>query len=84
VFLETLNQGVIINDEGKRVVFANSTFLEMIEMRAEELLERPIIELFPPEDVPQLPEFIGCRESEGRARYEFYIPANGRQSPASR
>jgi len=72
--LETLNQGVIINDEGRRVVFANSKFLEMIKMRAEELLGRPIVEMFPPEDVPQLLEFIGRRESEGRARYEFYIP----------
>jgi len=36
--LETLNQGVIINNERNRVVFANSTFLEMIQMRADELL----------------------------------------------
>ena len=31
--VEALNQGVIINDEHKRVVFANSVFLEMIKMR---------------------------------------------------
>jgi PAS domain S-box-containing protein len=72
--LETLNQGVIINDEHKRVVFANSMFLEMIKMRAQDLLGRRITELFPPEDVPQLLEFIGRRETQGRARYEFYIP----------
>lgn len=28
--LETLNQGVIINDDLNRIVFANSMFLEMI------------------------------------------------------
>lgn len=72
--LETLNQGVIINDEHKRVVFANSVFLEMIQMRSDELLGRAIMDLFPPADVPQLIEFIGRREREGRARYEFYIP----------
>ena len=32
--LETLNQGVILNDSSKRVVYANSMFLEMIRMDA--------------------------------------------------
>ena len=72
--LETLNQGVIINDEHRRVVFANSMFLEMIKLGAEKLLGRSIAELFPPEDVPRLLEFIGRRETEGHARYEFYVP----------
>lgn len=72
--LETLNEGVIINDECRKVVFANSTFLEMIKMRREELLGRSIAELFPPEDVPRLLEFIVRREAKGRAQYEFYIP----------
>jgi hypothetical protein len=27
--LETLNQGVVISDEDRRVIFANSMFLEM-------------------------------------------------------
>jgi PAS domain S-box-containing protein len=82
--LETLNQGVIINDEQKRVVFANSMFLAMIKMRAEELVGRTIVELYPAEDVPQLLEFIGRRELEGRARYEFYIPqADGDRLPVA-
>jgi PAS domain S-box-containing protein len=72
--LETLNQGVILNDSAKRVVFANSMFLDMIQLRAEDLLGRSVTELFPPEDVPRLLEFIGRRETQGRARYEFYIP----------
>ena len=36
--LETLNQGVIINNERKQIVFANSMFLEMIKMSADDLL----------------------------------------------
>src|SRR5215469_2525040 len=72
--LETQNQGVIINDEDRKIVFANSMFLEMIKLRAEDLLGRRITDLFPPEDVPQLLDYIGRRETEGRARYEFYIP----------
>jgi phosphoserine phosphatase RsbU/P len=82
--LETLNQGVIINDDRNCVAFANSTFLEMIKMRREELLGRAVIELFPPADVARLLEFIGRRETEGRARYEFYIPrADGQHLPVA-
>jgi len=72
--LETLNQGVIVNDDHRRVVYANSIFLEMIKMPAEKLLGRCIVDLYPPEDVAKLVEFIGRRESQGRARYEFYLP----------
>jgi PAS domain S-box-containing protein len=80
--LETLNQGVIINDDLNRIVFANSIFLEMIKMRAEDLLGRQTTELFPPEDVPRLLEFIARRETQGRAQYEFYIPqADGGRLP---
>jgi PAS domain S-box-containing protein len=75
--LETLNQGVILNDSEKRVVFANSMFLDMIQMDAAQLLGRPVTDLFPAEDVPRLLEFIAQREVDGRARYEFYIPQTG-------
>jgi len=82
--LETLNQGVIINDDRKRIVFANSMFLEMIKMRPEELIGRAVTELFPPADVPRLLEFMGQRETQGRARYEFYIPqADGEHLPVA-
>jgi sigma-B regulation protein RsbU (phosphoserine phosphatase) len=75
--LETLNQGVILNDGSKRVVFANSMFLDMIQMDRGQLLGRSVIDLFPAEDIPRLLEFIGKREVQGRARYEFYIPQAG-------
>jgi PAS domain S-box-containing protein len=82
--LETLNQGVIINSDDRRIVFANSTFQEMIKMRAEDLLGRSMVELFPSEDVPQLLEFIGRRETQGRASYEFYVPqADGGRLPVA-
>jgi PAS domain S-box-containing protein len=82
--LETLNQGVIINDESKRVVFANSMFLEMIKMRSSDLLGHSIVNLYPPEDVPRLLEFIARRETHGRALYEFYIPqADGGRLPVA-
>src|SRR5258707_665321 len=75
--LETLNQGVILNDSSKRIVFANSMFLDMIRMPAADLLGRSVTDLFPAEDVPRLLEFIGRRETQGQARYEFYIPQSG-------
>jgi len=72
--LETLNQGVIINGDDGKIVFANSTFLEMIKMHAEDLLGRSMVEFY----------FIGRRETQGRARYEFYIPqADGGRLPVA-
>src|SRR5579864_6741255 len=82
--LETLNEGVIINDERRRAVFANSMFLEMIKMPAQDLLGHAIAEFFPPEDVPQLLDFIARRETQGGALYEFYIPqADGGRLPVA-
>ena len=56
--LETLNQGVIIDDDGQRIVFANATFLEMIGLPAKEILGRAVTDLFPPQDVVLLLEQI--------------------------
>jgi len=52
--LETLNQGVVISDEDRRIVFANSMFLEMSKMSAEEVLGRSVMDLYPPDDVARL------------------------------
>jgi PAS domain S-box-containing protein len=82
--LETLNQGVIINNECRQVVYANSRFLEMIQMSAADLLGQSIMNLYPPDDVPPLLEFIARRETEGRAQYEYYIPqADGGRLPVA-
>ena len=82
--LETLNQGVIINNDRKQIVFVNSKFLEMIKMSADDLLGQSIVNLYPPEDVPPLLDFIARRETHGRALYEFYIPqADGEHLPVA-
>lgn len=75
--LENINQGVIINDSCARVVFANGLFLKMIGLSADELLGRPILDLYPPEDAPALREHIGRREVTGHGQYEFYLPQHG-------
>lgn len=53
--LETLNQGVVISDEDRRIVFANSMFLEMSKMSAEEVLGRSVMDLYPPDEVIWVP-----------------------------
>jgi PAS domain S-box-containing protein len=78
--LETLNQGVIISDEDRRIVFANSKFLEMGKMSVEDILQRSVMDLYPADDASRLQEFIARREAQGRAQYEFYI----RQSDGGR
>ncbi|MGA2814430.1 MAG: SpoIIE family protein phosphatase [Candidatus Acidiferrum sp.] len=72
--LETLNQGVVISDEDRRIVFANSMFLEMGKMSVENILGRSVMDLYPGDEAGRLREFIARREVQGRAQYEFYIP----------
>jgi PAS domain S-box-containing protein len=72
--LETLNQGVIISDEDRRIIFANSMFLEMGKMSAADILGRSVMDLYPADEGIQLQEFIARRQTQGRAQYEFYIP----------
>jgi PAS domain-containing protein len=43
--LKTLNQAVVISDKDRRIVFANSMFLEMSKMSAEEVLGRSVMDI---------------------------------------
>jgi PAS domain S-box-containing protein len=72
--LETLNQGVVISDEDRRIIFANSMFLEMSKMSVEDILGRSVMDLYPAYEAGRLQEFIARREVQGRAQYEFYLP----------
>jgi PAS domain S-box-containing protein len=80
--LETINQGVIINDDCNHIVFANRLFLKMIGIPEEELIGRKILDLYPPEDAAILRSRILQRQTEGHSQYEFYLPqANGNRLP---
>jgi phosphoserine phosphatase RsbU/P len=80
--LETLNQGVIINDACSRIIFANEIFQRMIGRPAEELLGRTITDFYPPEDVKTLKHHIEVRQTEGQDQYEFYLPQpDGKRMP---
>jgi PAS domain S-box-containing protein len=72
--LETLNQGVIITNDQRRIVFVNSMFLEMLQKPAEEVFGKLITDLYSPEELQRIQEFIARRKEQGRARYEFYMP----------
>lgn len=78
--LETLNQGVIINDDCNRTVFANQIFLRMLGRSAEEVLGKTVTDLYPPEDSEALKKKIDQRHIDGQGQYEFYLP----QSDGSR
>ena len=75
--LETLNQGVIINDDRNRIVFANRLFLKMMGLPPEELLGRPVTELYAPEDAAVLEKRIEKRQAEGHSQHEFFLPQKG-------
>jgi len=72
--LETLNQGVIITNDQRRIVFVNSMFLEMLQKPAEGVFGKLITDLYSPEERHRIQEFIARRKEQGRARYEFYMP----------
>jgi PAS domain S-box-containing protein len=82
--LEILNQGVIITNDQRQIVFANTMFLEMIKKPAKEVSGRLITDLYPPEELARIQEFIARREEQGRALYEFYMPqADGGRLPVA-
>jgi PAS domain S-box-containing protein len=72
--LETLNQGVMIADDCKRIIFVNDIFTEMTDIPLEDLVGRTSPEFFPAEDVPNLERLIAQGELAGRNRFEFYLP----------
>ena len=48
--LETLNQGVLINDDCNKIVFANQILLRMLNRPPHEVLGGMVTDLYSPED----------------------------------
>lgn len=72
--LETMNQGVLVNDACSRIVFANEIFQRMIGRSAQELVGHVVTEFYPPADVPALVKHIEHRQREGHSQFEFFLP----------
>ena len=80
--LETINQGVIINDDCSHIVFANRLFQKMIGVSENELIGRKILDFYPPGDASILRSRIQQRQADGHSQYEFYLPqADGGRLP---
>jgi len=72
--LETLNQGVIINDICSRILFANEIFQKMIGIPADRLIGHIVTEFYPSADVPALVNHIERRRKEGASQFEYFLP----------
>jgi len=75
--LEALNEGVIIASEGKRVLFANSSFLEMTGFSREEILELGPLSFYSSEERDFLKKQIDVSIRAGHHRYAFVLPKKG-------
>src|SRR6476661_3318651 len=72
--LETLNQGVIIGDDCRRIIFANELFLQMIGRAAATMLGKQVETFYPQDDVQTLLDRIEETREHGHNRFEFYLP----------
>jgi PAS domain S-box-containing protein len=72
--LESLNQGVLINNDCGEVVFANALYLKMSGYSADEFIGSKITSWYPPEGAQELQRQIERRQREGKNLFEFYVP----------
>ncbi len=72
--LESLNQGVLINNDCGEVVFANALYLKMSGYSADEFVGSKIMSWYPPEGAQELQRQIERRQKEGSNLFEFYVP----------
>jgi PAS domain S-box-containing protein len=72
--LETVNEGVLIADDRRRIVFANSGFVRMTGLRAEDLVGSTGQLFYTDEEWAFLEKKIEESKRVGRNRYEFTIP----------
>ena len=75
--LEVLNEGVIIADENRRILFANSRFVELTGISREELLVLDPSRFFSTQERDFLKRQIGVEFEAGHNRYTFTLPRNG-------
>jgi len=75
--LEVLNEGVIIADENRRILFANSRFVELTGISREELLVLDPSRFFSTQERDFLKRQIGVEFEAGHNRYTFALPRNG-------
>jgi PAS domain S-box-containing protein len=72
--LEVLNEGVVIADDGNRILFANSRFLEMTGFSRNELLGNEASSFYSSQEWAALAPQIDVVFRSGHHRYSFVLP----------
>jgi PAS domain S-box-containing protein len=75
--LEVLNEGVIIADENRRILFANSRFVEMTGLSREDLFQFDPLRFFSAQERDFLKRQVDVEFAAGHNRYTFALPSNG-------
>jgi sigma-B regulation protein RsbU (phosphoserine phosphatase) len=80
--LETLNEGVMILDDCRRVLFINSCMEEMLGHPASEVIGLEGSDLYSEEEYKVILKQIENRKRSGQNRFEFVVPQkNGNRLP---
>src|SRR5258708_954716 len=72
--LEMLNEGIGINNEDERILFATSRFVEMTGIPQQDMLGADASEFYSEQEWEFLAQQIAVVRHQGRHRYEFLLP----------
>jgi len=72
--LEVLNEGVVITNEGQRILFANSRFVEMTGIPRAHLVGSDFSRFYSSQEWDFLTSQIDASFRQGYNRYEFVVP----------
>jgi sigma-B regulation protein RsbU (phosphoserine phosphatase) len=72
--LETLNEGVIVSDDGARILSVNSRFEAMIGSPREEIIGKEAYHFYSPDEVNVIAKQKEKGMKQGHNRFEFVLP----------
>src|ERR1700683_2003937 len=75
--LETLNQGVLITDDCRKIVYVNRIMQDMVGLVQAQMVGKTSSDFFPEEDTPFLNEQIQRGMTNKCNQFEFYLPHSG-------
>ena len=80
--LETLNEGVIVSDEGARILSVNSRFEAMIGVPRAEIIGKEAYRFYSPKEADVIAKQRERGMKQGHTRFEFVLPKkNGGRLP---
>jgi PAS domain S-box-containing protein len=82
LLIETMNEGLVIQDKAGRITYANSRFIEMLEYSLDELLQRKAEDLLSPESRKLwAKQFTGSENDLWRSQEINWLAKSGRRVP---